>query len=71
MSLTMKQNHQVPDYSKPQPGDVERCCKTEQSPGPRQVYHRGEEVFKQPLKDNCYHDNNLVYQTLSLSLLGF
>ena len=43
--LTMEQNHQVPDNSKHQPGEVERCCETEQGPGPGQVYHRGEEVL--------------------------
>ena len=46
----MGENDEVPDASKDDPGDDEGGGKAEQGPGPRQVDHRGEEVFEKSAK---------------------
>ena len=46
----MGENDEVPDASKDDPGDDEGGGKAEQGPGPRQVDHRGEEVFEKPVR---------------------
>ena len=46
----MGENNEVPDPGKDDPGDDEGGGKAEQGPGPRQVDHRGEEVFEKPVR---------------------
>ena len=46
----MCENNEVPDPGKDDPGDDEGGGKAEQGPGPRQVDHRGEEVFEKPVR---------------------
>ena len=47
--VTMGENDEVPEASKDGPGDDEGGGEAEQGPGPRQVDHRGEEVFEKPM----------------------
>ena len=42
----MCEDDEVPDAGEHDPGDDERGGEAEQRPGPRQVDHRGEEVFQ-------------------------
>ena len=45
----MCEDDEVPDAGEHDPGDDERGGEAEQRPGPRQVDHRGEEVFEEPV----------------------
>ena len=46
----MCEDNEVPDAGEDDPGDDERGGEAEQRPGPRQVDHRGEEVFEKPVR---------------------
>ena len=47
--VAMCEDDKVPDAGEHDPGDDERGGEAEQRPGPRQVDHRGEEVFEEPV----------------------
>ena len=47
--VAMCEDDEVPDAGEHDPGDDERGGEAEQRPGPRQVDHRGEEVFEEPV----------------------
>ena len=48
--VAMCEDNEVPDAGEHDPGDDERGGEAEQRPGPRQVDHRGEEVFEKPVR---------------------
>ena len=51
----MCEDDEVPDAGEHDPGDDERGGEAEQRPGPRQVDHRGEEVFEEPVYLYLYY----------------
>ncbi len=51
--LTMKSCEKVPAERKEQPGEEEGGGEGQEGPGPRQVYHRREEVLQIPRPSKC------------------